>query len=68
MDVLWQRQIDLHIILRTLPVDSWTIIDGVFVREKPGPWSCHGSYLNLSPCRGTFRGMSGSGSKNTLRA
>ena len=37
MDVLWQRQVDLHIILRTLPADSWTVTDGIFVREKPIP-------------------------------
>lgn len=33
MDILWQRQVDLYIVLKTLPPDSWTIADGVFVRE-----------------------------------
>jgi hypothetical protein len=37
MDVLWRRQVDLHIILKTLPADSWTITGGVFVREKLNP-------------------------------
>jgi hypothetical protein len=41
MDVLWNRQIDLHVILRTLPADSWTVIGdnttGVFVRERLNP-------------------------------
>jgi hypothetical protein len=34
MDVLWQRQVDLCTILKTLPADSWTVTDGVFVRQK----------------------------------
>ena len=36
MDVLWRRQVDLSTILKTLPADSWTITDNVFVREKLG--------------------------------
>jgi len=31
MDVLWQRQESLHIILRTLPADCWTITGKVYV-------------------------------------
>lgn len=34
MDILWQRQVDLSIILKTLPVDSWTATKGIFVREE----------------------------------
>ena len=33
MDVLWQRQVDLCAILMTLPADSWTIANEVFVRK-----------------------------------
>jgi hypothetical protein len=33
MDVLWQRQVDLSTILKSLPADSWTITEDVFVRE-----------------------------------
>ena len=35
MDVLWRRQVDLCTILKSLPVDSWTINGRIFVREKP---------------------------------
>ena len=31
MDLLWQRQKFLHIILQTLPADCWTITDGEYV-------------------------------------
>lgn len=31
MDILWQRQKFLHIILRTLPTDCWIVTDKVFV-------------------------------------
>jgi len=31
MDVLWQRQEYLHIILRTLPASCWTAVGGVYV-------------------------------------
>jgi hypothetical protein len=31
MDVLWQRQKYLHIILRTLPANCWTITDNIYV-------------------------------------
>lgn len=31
MDILWQRQVDLSTILKTLPADSWSVVDGVFV-------------------------------------
>ena len=34
MDILWQRQVDLSTILKTLPADSWTVTGNVFVREK----------------------------------
>ena len=34
MDVLWRRQTSLSTILKTLPADSWTVTDGVFVRRK----------------------------------
>jgi hypothetical protein len=34
MDVLWQRQIHLSTILQSLPEDSWTITEGVFVRDN----------------------------------
>ena len=34
MDILWQRQVDLSTILKTLPADSWSITDRVFVRGK----------------------------------
>jgi hypothetical protein len=34
MDALWCRQTILSTILRTLPADSWSVDDGVFVRKK----------------------------------
>ena len=34
MDILWQRQVDLSTILKTLPADSWMVTDNIFVREK----------------------------------
>ena len=34
MDVLWQRQKYLHIILRTLPADCWIVTDRVYVSEN----------------------------------
>ena len=36
IDVLWRRwQTDLFTILKTLPADSWSVANGVFVRRKP---------------------------------
>ena len=32
MDILWRRQVNLSTILKSLPADSWTVTDGVFVR------------------------------------
>src|ERR1700733_14977482 len=34
MDILWQRQKSLHIILRTLPTDCWIVMDKVYVSES----------------------------------
>jgi len=68
MDVLWRRQGDMFTILKTLPADSWTVTDNVFVRESRAPWAHRGPYLFLSPCRGTSRRMSGNGSKHILHA
>jgi len=34
MDILWRRQVDLCTILKSMPADSWTITNDVFVREK----------------------------------
>jgi hypothetical protein len=34
MDVLWRHQTLLSTILKTLPADSWSAADGVFVRRK----------------------------------
>ena len=31
MDVLWQRQRILHVIIKTLPADCWTVTDSVYV-------------------------------------
>ena len=31
MDILWRRQVDLSTILKTLPADSWSSTNGVFV-------------------------------------
>lgn len=40
MDVLWQRQKHLHVILQTLPADCWSIKDQVFVSGNAfGPHS-----------------------------
>jgi len=40
MDILWQRQVDLSTILKTLPADSWSIANDVFVRGKlPFPFA-----------------------------
>ena len=41
MDVLWQRQESLHIILRTLPASCWTVAGGVYVS---------GASFDLSDC------------------
>lgn len=35
MDVLWQRQESLHIILRTLPAGCWTVTGKVYVSGAP---------------------------------
>ena len=37
MDVLWRRQVNLSTILKSLPADSWTVIDRVFVRGSYAP-------------------------------
>jgi len=37
MDILWRRQVDLSTILKTLPADSWTVADDIFVRGSYAP-------------------------------
>ena len=43
MDVLWRRQTILPTILETLPADSWSVTNDVFVRKKldfpPASWA-----------------------------
>jgi len=55
MDVLWRRQGDVSTILKTLPADSWTVTDNVFVRKSYAPWLHRESYPFPSRCRGTSR-------------
>ena len=42
MDVLWQRQTIISTILKTLPADSWSVANGVFVRiESTFPFALY---------------------------
>jgi len=50
MDILWLRQTDMTTILKTLPADSWTVTDRVFVRGSDAPWLCCKSHISSSPC------------------
>ena len=49
MDVLWQRQKHLHVILRTLPADCWTVTDEVLVSRARLDLQSHS--LSLYPAR-----------------
>lgn len=64
MDVLWQRQVDMSTILKTLPAGSWTDTNNIFVRGGYTLCPRRKPYLFLSPCRGTSRGMNGDDSRN----